>query len=194
MFKYLKLTVLAGITAMALTGCGSYQPQLGQHFQEGDVIAEKQSNGSYTFVAFPKDYSSFTTSGAQNHKEFAGTVMELKEASHFGKHMGYKYFALVTGDKFNNVMGTPINTLDSYLKHCYSLKMGVNYVGDCRQSKINVFYFKEHPKQFPVWSIDKTINDKVDLSKMWDDKKYNYHITKQDLKDYFTKRNIPFSN
>lgn len=153
-------TILAGITAaIVLTGCGATsQPSV--KFPEKSVRVFQWEDGTTQF-------NSINPIKDNRLKDAASYITQLKEAAYYGKSKGFSYFTIVNDD-FNNMMGLPVNTTNDFLSYCsgYSSLKRWHGHGCELHGMLKVMFLKENPMTFPVWNIDSTINEVIDLSDM----------------------------
>ncbi|KAB7889569.1 hypothetical protein [Poseidonibacter ostreae] len=184
-----KTTILLSIATAIFTGCG-YTPLPMQHFQKGDVIIEKNSDGTTRFFGISKNME-FASKYGITYNQTAKLISELKESAYYGKAKGYKYFA-VKSDKFNNILGMPITSINSIMKYCSypTSEVAKSHSGDCKglSYRTDVHFFKENPNAFPVWNVDDVINEEIDLSYVENDKR------KKALTNYLRDSSISFKN
>lgn len=185
----IKTSLLLGVATAILTGCG-YTSLPEQHFQKGDVIIEKNSDGTTRFFGISKNME-FASKYGITYKHSANLISELKEASYYGKAKGYKFFA-IKSDKFSNILGMPITSINSLIRYCSypTSELSTIHSGDCDglSYRTDVLFFNENPNAFPVWDIEDTIKEEIDLSFVEEDNR------KKALTDYLTKSSISFKN
>lgn len=180
MKNFIKLIVSIIFISGIFTGCG--QPMLPEQ-KYADVKVFKKDDGSVLFISF----------GAKSVKQDDGLqiILELKEAAEYGKYHGFKFFAVNGGERFNNLYGDPINSINSFIKFCSDFRMSEKQGGYCGEKsfKTKIYFFKENPGIFTVWDIDLILKEKIDISTY----KFN-EKEKEELTSYLNKYNIEYIN
>jgi|GEM_PF-6271446 len=156
--------VLLGLVSLLFIGCG-YQPQPYQKFKGEDVkvMIDEGENNSVRFTGISFNYMG-SISPAFNR------ILELKEAANYARVKGFNYF-IIDDEGFSNIVGTPVTTITEFLNYCNNPTASrTTFWGagtDClgKSFRMDIVFFKEKPKGFPVWSVEMVEKEIIPLKK-----------------------------
>lgn len=165
------------LSILLFTSCSNKNILQGQRLNNIEIKKINTSIFEFsTNIAKDKYVDSSDTNDEIIH--FINTVYLFDEIANYGIYLGYKYFVVLEPYKTNNILGSPINTMDKFLDYCFggSVITDVVLKGDCNdlksynyKSEIKVLYLNEKNKNFVVYDTKDVVSENIKSEYIYSD-------------------------